>query len=262
MIENKLTTIKSADIIQFNDEQVALIKRTIAPQATDDELKIFLHQCKKTGLDPLSKQIYFQKFKDKMTIIVGIDGYRLIADRTGCYAGSDEAIYDNEEKPAKATVTVFKMVAGLRCPFKASARWDQYCPPSGRDHMWKKFPHLMLGKCAEGLALRKAFPAELSGVYIKEEMDQAKQEAPQEIKEVLIDSNTGEVLPDVKKLFPDPIQKMLVAFADIGVQQSEVEGLVGTKLENFNENTLTALRAIYGQKKREAFDKQKGDKVE
>jgi hypothetical protein len=132
----------------------------------------------------LARQIYFQKRFNKrkqkfeMTIITGIDGYRLIADRTGQYAGNDDPTFDDEENVRKATVTVYKIVSNIRCPFTASARWEQYYPGDEQGFMWRKMPHLMLGKCAEALALRKAFPAELSGIYIKEEMDQAEMEAP------------------------------------------------------------------------------------
>ncbi len=161
------------DLITFDSSKVDLIKRMVAKDATDDELKLFLHQCQRTGLDPLAKQIYFQKRAGKMVIITGIDGYRLVADRTANYAGNDDPIFDSEENPTKATVTVYKIVGGVRCPYTASARWQQYYPGDQAGQMWRKMPHLMLGKCAEALALRKAFPAELSGVYVREEMDQA-----------------------------------------------------------------------------------------
>ncbi len=161
----------------FSRDKVDLIKRTVAKDATDTELQLFLHQCERTGLDPLARQIYFRKQKTKngdvVTIITGIDGYRLIADRTGQYGGNDDPVFDDEENPRKATVTVYKIIGGLRCPFTSSARWDQYYPGDAQGFMWRKMPHLMLGKCAEALALRKAFPAELSGLYVKEEMDQA-----------------------------------------------------------------------------------------
>lgn len=159
--------------VDFSQDQIELIKNTVAKGASNDELSLFLHQCKKTGLDPLSKQIYFQKRGGKMTILTGIDGYRLIAHRSGLYAGADPTIFDNEEDPKKATVTVYKIVAGVRCPFSATARWEQYFPGDAQGFMWRKMPHLMLEKCAEALALRKAFPAELSGVYTDAEMEQA-----------------------------------------------------------------------------------------
>ncbi len=171
-----LATVNRSD---FTTTQVDLIRRTIARGATDDELTLFLGQCRRTGLDPFAKQIYLVKRwdskaqKEVMAIQVGIDGYRLIADRTKSYAGNDDPVFDSESEPQKATVTVYKVVDGVRCGFTATARWSQYFPGEKQGFMWKRMPHLMLGKCAEALALRKAFPAELSGLYIAEELDQA-----------------------------------------------------------------------------------------
>lgn len=184
---NALTTTQ-ADLIEFDSGKIDLIRRTVAKDATADELALFLHQCRRTGLDPLARQIYFQKYNSKrhgpqMTIITGIDGYRLVADRTGRYAGNDDPVFDGRvkakfyqddfEAPAKATVTVWKLVNGVRMPFSASAYWSEYFPGEPSGAMWRKMPHVMLAKCAEALALRKAFPADLSGVYTREEMDQA-----------------------------------------------------------------------------------------
>lgn len=159
--------------------QIELLKNTVCKNASDDEFKIFCYAVQRTGLDPFMKQIHMVKRWNKkenrfdMSIQVGIDGYRLIADRTGLYAGNDEPHFDNEKAPRKATVTVFKIVAGQRCPFRASARWDEYFPGDTQGFMWRKMPCVMLGKVAEALALRKAFPAELSGLYTEDEMAQA-----------------------------------------------------------------------------------------
>jgi phage recombination protein Bet len=180
--EGKLTVLPPAGptslpSISFSREQIDLIKRTVAKDTTDDELALFLHVAKRTGLDPLMRQIHCVKRQGQMAMQTAIDGYRLIADRTGKYAGNDDPLFDDEAKPMKATVTVYKLVDGERCPFTATARWDQYYPGDKQGFMWKKMPHLMLGKCAEALALRKAFPAELSEVYTNEEMEQAGDQA-------------------------------------------------------------------------------------
>lgn len=171
-------------IHSIDNEKLALIKQTVAKGATDLELDLFLHACKRTGLDPLMKQIYAIKRwsaadnRDVMSFQTGIDGYRLIADRTGKYAGSDEPSFmvSADGLPEVASVTVTKMVDGVPCKFSASARWLEYVQRNRQGQptsMWQKMPFLMLGKCAEALALRKAFPAELSGVYTHEEMMQA-----------------------------------------------------------------------------------------
>tara|TARA_R110000824_G_scaffold146271_3_gene315023 strand:- start:462 stop:1286 length:825 start_codon:yes stop_codon:yes gene_type:complete len=155
----------------FAEEEERFIKNRF--RLTDDQLEVFLCASKRYGLNPIANQIYPQLRGNNMTITTGIDGYRLIADRTGKYAGNDDPVFDDEDKPRKATVTVYKIVGGQRCGFSATARWDQYFPGEKQGFMWKKMPHLMLGKCAEALAIRKAFPAELAGLYTQEEMQQA-----------------------------------------------------------------------------------------
>jgi phage recombination protein Bet len=158
---------------EFTRDKVDLIKRTIAVGASDDELELFLYTARKTGLDPLARQIYAIKRAGKMTIQTGIDGYRLIADRTGQLAGISDYVFDSEDGkfPNRASVTVKKMVDGHIAEFTATARWTEYSQL--QSPMWQKMPYLMLGKCSEALALRKAFPADLSGVYTAEEMSQA-----------------------------------------------------------------------------------------
>lgn len=183
MTTQELATRNGTTAMEFTPKQIELIKETVAKGATDLELEMFLARCQKTGLDPLANQIHFIKRKDKATIQTGIDGFRLVADRTGLYAGNDEPSYEDGQTklqsgkavPDIARVTVWKIVGGQRCPFTSSARWSEYFPgDNGQGFMWMKMPYLMLGKCAEALALRKAFPQELSGMYEHAEMDQAE----------------------------------------------------------------------------------------
>jgi phage recombination protein Bet len=167
---------------QFDDPaKIALIKDTVAVGASDLELALFLEVCKATGLNPFQKQIYAIKRSGRMTIQTGIDGYRLIASRTGVHAGTEDAEFETapDGRPVLARVTVLRFVQGTLARFTATARWSEYAQMTSSGaptEMWRKMPHTMLAKCAEALALRKAFPAELSGVYTKEEMMQADAE--------------------------------------------------------------------------------------
>ena len=174
-MSNGLATIQGGPMV-LDEPRVKLLSETIANGAPPLEFEMFVGVCNRTGLDPFAKQIYFIQRGGKWSWQTSIDGYRLIADRTGKYAGSDdpEFVGDPDGKhPLTAFVTVYKMLDGQRCPFSATARWSEYYPGDKGGQMWQKMPYLMLGKCAEALALRKAFPAELSGLYTGEEMAQA-----------------------------------------------------------------------------------------
>lgn len=167
--------------------QIDLIKRTVAKDASDDELKLFLAVCHGARLNPFLRQAHLVPFWDskagewRRVIIIGIDGFRSIAESSGVYAGNDDPEYRGEEgigakrHPLEAKVAVYKVVEGQRYPFTATARWSEYYPGEKKGYQWDRMPYMMLGKCAEALALRKAFPKLLSGIYAPEEMDQATQ---------------------------------------------------------------------------------------
>lgn len=153
----------------FTDEQVELIKRTVARGATNDELALFFHQAKKAGLDPLAREIYFIKYGNQMSIITGIDGYYKVAQRNDTWLGNKtEFLRDEDGNIISATCTVKKLVKGEHIgEFSATCLMHEY---NKKVSQWKSIPARMLEKCAESAALRKAFPNELSGTYTADEM--------------------------------------------------------------------------------------------
>ena len=169
-------------------EKVALLSRTVAKGCSPDELALFTAICRRTGLDPFTKQIHAVKRWDSqagrevMQPMVAIDGARLVAQRSGEYAGQDgpwwcgedgvwKDVWMHTSPPRAARVLVYRR--GFERPMSAVASFMEYAQRKKDGQltaMWAKMPALMIAKCAEMLALRKAFPAELSGLYTEDEI--------------------------------------------------------------------------------------------
>lgn len=187
------------DQIMWSPQQEAVLRQSgISDSVTKAELAGFLHLCQRTGLDPFSRQIYLigrwnkKAGREVFTPQTAIDGYRVISHRAAaeaaCTLGYEDTLWCDasgtwrdvwleDKPPAAAKVTVLRN--GQR--FSAVARYSEYVQtfPSGDPSgLWAKMPAGQTAKCAEALALRKAFPHDLAGVYTDEEMAQADNAAP------------------------------------------------------------------------------------
>jgi phage recombination protein Bet len=166
---------------EWDQERIEFVLKNYCSGAPAPLAATFVQLCRRRNLAPEERQVCLTRRGDDWVIQTTIDGYRLIAERTGRYAGSDPAVYHGEGAlpgggkpyPLAAAVTVWRLVDGQRCPFTAAVRWDEFCPGGKQAFMWHRMPYHMLGKVAESHALRKAFPADLSNIYTDDEMDQA-----------------------------------------------------------------------------------------
>lgn len=194
------------DQTEFDDRQLAALAQLGVQDAAPADLALFFNQAQRTGLDPFSRQIYMIGRRSggqvKQTIQVGIDGLRLVARRAADRAGETLSMEDTRwadasgqwhdlwlspQPPAAAKVTVIR--GGGR--FSAVAMFSEYAQAyNGKlSGVWASKPALMIAKCAEALALRKAFPADLSNLYTDDEMSTAEPAPQATQRERIQDSN-------------------------------------------------------------------------
>lgn len=198
-----------SELILATDRDVALARKTVAADLTDAELDLFVHMCRRFGLDPLRRQIYAIVYnkdnpaKRRVVYVTAIDGYRAIADRTGNYRPGNRSVVisadainpaTNPHGVVSATASVWKYTRNEWHEFSETVHWDEFAPlkeewvfdvamgkkkPSGKFELdrggnWPRMGRVMLQKCAEAQALRRGWPDEYGDLYTQEEMDRAK----------------------------------------------------------------------------------------
>jgi phage recombination protein Bet len=155
---------------RFNPEELQLITDTVAKGATPDELRLFLHRCNLLHLNPLKPgQIHFVKYSASSpgTIVVGIEGFRSLAARTGKLSGISRGAIREGGKLIGAWAEVTR--SDWKNPAREEVPLSEYNTGKGP---WAKMPETMIKKVAEAAALRMAFPDDLGGVYERSEMNQ------------------------------------------------------------------------------------------
>jgi phage recombination protein Bet len=184
--------------LEMPERTKKILMNSVFKNLFEDEAHVAWRLSKRRGLDVEAKQIFFVPYVDKKgnrSVIAqtSIDGLRLIAARTGNYGGQinakltvrlkngDKKVIDHEEYDPSETKEIISATIEIinkefPQPQKATALLKSYAKTyNGQlQGLWGTMPDVMLLKCAESLALRKAFPQDLGGLYSNEEMDQAK----------------------------------------------------------------------------------------
>jgi len=234
----------------WDDKQIAVLRSIGLERASKEDLAMFLSYAQRTGLDPFSRQLYMINRGGRWTIQSSIDGLRIVAQRSHEYAGQTppmwcgpdgvwKDVWLDDEPPTAAKVGVYRV--GFVEPLIAVARIDSYCPrkadgsPMG---LWKQMPDVMLAKVAEALALRKAFPNDLSGIYTSDEMDQADKPSDNskpksnKPKPVQVEVVKAEVVEPTPEMVVRASTSMEAAVAAVDSSPMDVEALRQLWLDN------------------------------
>jgi phage recombination protein Bet len=202
----KVATAEEPRIIVAEDgrtytfDEVATYVKYHAPTAKQEEIEEFFNYCKLRGLSPYD--VHFIKYgNNKPVIVVGKDAFLKRAERSKQLDGYKAGVIaaDKETGEIKYREGAFyikskeELVGGwaevyrkdYSHPIRVEVALEEYLRTTkdGKPmNNWAQMPATMIRKVALVQALREAFPSEMSGMYVPEEMG------------VEINEETGEVI--------------------------------------------------------------------
>lgn len=206
---------KQGDIVaEYPPELVDTIKSTVAKDATDEELYMFLSVANQYNLNPFMKEIWFTKMNGDVAIMTSRDGYRKLAMREPNYRKTQSmAVYENDEFEMELVMGEvmnithkFKQndrgrIIGAYAVLKTTDR-DNYVSYvdfreyDKRNSIWKKYPSSMIRKVAEndvyqrfvdinGLNDYERMPNKFRNELVEEEFDYSEDFEPIDIQTVI-----------------------------------------------------------------------------
>jgi phage recombination protein Bet len=172
--------------------QWSTLTNSLFPGANPDSVLMVVDYCRARKLDPLKKPCHIvpiwvkgangQGGGMRDVVMPGIYEYRTTAQRTGQYMGRTRfehgppTEFAGVTAPEWAEVTVYRWhpASSTRIEFPARVYFREVCATrkdGGANDRWSRAPVQMLEKCAEAAALRAAFPDELGGEHVVEEIE-------------------------------------------------------------------------------------------
>ena len=187
------------EIVKFTDDSGQSVqitpddvRATFCPNATDNEVQMFLALCANQHLNPWTKDAYLVKYgSGPASIITSRAAIQKRADANPDFEGVELGVVvansrnEIEHRPGEACYKVLgeQLLGGWarayrkgRKPYYSEVPLAEYS--TGKSG-WARMPGTMITKVAEMHALRGAFPQEFQGMYGAEEMDQAQQQPAQ-----------------------------------------------------------------------------------
>lgn len=168
------------DAITITSEDVRM---HICPQADAKEVAYFMELCRAQRLNPFLNEAYLVKFQGKPAqIMVAHKALVKRAEAHPEYDGMEHGVVvmrngevHNEKRGAYYPEAGETLLGGWAKVYRKDRRMPTYAERSLKSMSkgqanWKTMPDVMIDKCAQAAALREAFPDELKGMYVQEEM--------------------------------------------------------------------------------------------
>lgn len=165
---------KISAMTNFSNEEIAIVKATVAKGTTNTELAYFLSIAKSVNLNPMNKEIWcYKDNRNNLLVFAGRDGFLKRAQESPLWNGlTSAAVYFNDDfemnipkafirhnpnvKDRGYIVGAYAICKPKGCEY-ATVEWADFKTYDKKQFVWKDFPEAMIKKVAEINCLKKAF---------------------------------------------------------------------------------------------------------